>query len=73
MKINKHLIQLFIFIFVFKPSSLSLQSHPEDILCTSFQAKWRIQLFQLKFAEKMDLGLEFQKTNLRIRTSILEI
>ena len=42
---NKHLIQLFIFIFACKPSSISLQSHPQDILCTSFQAWCRIQLF----------------------------
>ena len=41
--------------------------------CTSFQAKWRIQVFRLKFVQKMDLGLEFQKTNLRIRISILKI
>ena len=33
----------------------------------------RIQFFRLKFAQKMDLGLEFQKTNLRIRIKILEI
>ena len=33
----------------------------------------RIQIFQLKFVQKMDLGLEFQKTNLRITISILKI
>ena len=33
----------------------------------------RIQIFQLKFVQKMDLGLGFQKTNLRIRISILKI
>ena len=62
----------FIFIFASKPSSVSLQSHPEDILCTSFYAKWRTQLFRLKFVSKRDLGLEFQNTNLRVRISILE-
>ena len=68
-----HLTQLFIFIFASKHSSVSLQSHPQDTLCTSFQAEWRIQLFRLKFAQKMDIGLEFQKINLRIRINILEI
>ena len=38
-KNNKHLIQLFIFISASKPSSESLQSHLQDTLCTSFQAK----------------------------------
>ena len=66
-------MQLFIFIFSSKPCSVCLQSHPQDTLCTSFQAKWRIQVFWLKFVQKMDLGLEFQKTNLRIRISILKI
>ena len=56
-----------------KPCSVFFQSHPQDTLCTSFQAKWRIQIFRLKFVQKMDLGLEFQKTNLRIRISILKI
>ena len=65
-----HLIQLFIFIFASKPCSVLLQSHT---LCTSFQEKGRIQLSRLKFAQIMDLGLDFQKTNLRIRISILEI
>ena len=37
------------------------------------QSKWRIQLFRFKLAQKMDLGFEFQKPNLRIRNSILEI
>ena len=32
----------------------------------------RIQIFRLKFVQKMDLGLEFQKANLRIRISILK-
>ena len=70
---NKHLIELFIFIFASKSSCVSLQSHPQDTLCTSFQEKWRIQPFWLKFAQKMDIDLEFQKTNPRIRISILEI
>ena len=65
-------MQLFIFIFASKLSTVILLSHPHDTLCTSFQAKWEIQLFWLKFAQKMDLGLEFKKTNLRIRNSILE-
>ena len=65
-----HLIQLFIFIFASKPCSVLLQSHT---LCTSFQEKGRIQLSRLKFAQIMDLGLDFQKTNLRLRISILEI
>ena len=72
-KSNKHLIQLIIFIFSSKPCSVFFQSHPQDTLCTSFQAKWRIQFFRLNFVQKMDLGLEFQKTNLRIRISILQI
>ena len=67
------LIQLFILIFSSKPCPVFSQSHSLDTLCTSFQAKWRIQVFWLKFAQKMDLGLEFQKTNLRIRISILKI
>ena len=54
-------MQLFIFIFAFKPCSVFLQSHPQDTLCTSFQAKQRVQLFRLKFAQKIDLGLEFRK------------
>ena len=62
-------MQLFIFIFACKPS----QSHSQDTLCTSLQTSLRIQLFRLKFAHKMDIGLEFQETNLRIRISILEI
>ena len=72
-KSNKHLIQLFIFIFASKPSSVSLQSYPQDTLCTSFWGKWRIQPLRLKFSQKMDIDLEFQKTNLRIRISMLEI
>ena len=52
-------MQLFIFIFASKLSTVILQSHPHDTLCTSFQTKWGIQLFWLKFAQKMDLGLEF--------------
>ena len=67
------MIQLFIFIFASNPSAVSLQAHPQDTLCTSFQAKWRIQHFRLKFAKKIDISLEFQKTNLRVRISILEI
>ena len=72
-KSNKHIIQLFIFIFSSEACSVFLQSHSQDTLCTSFQAKWRIQIFRLKFVQKMDLGLEFQKTNLRIRINILKI
>ena len=65
---------LFISIFASKPSSVSLQLHPQDNLCTSFQAKWIIiKPFRLKFAQTMDKGLEFQKTSLRIRINILEI
>ena len=56
-----------------KPCSVFFQSHPQDTLCNSFQAKWRIEVFRLKFGQKMDLGLEFQKTNLRIRINILKI
>ena len=65
--------QLIILIFSSKPSFVFLQLHPQDTLCTSFQEKWRIQVFWLKFVQKMDLGLEFQKTNLRIRISIFKI
>ena len=43
-------MQLFIFIFASKPSSVSLQSYPQDGLCANVQAKWIIQLFQPKFA-----------------------
>ena len=63
---NTHLIQLFIFIFSPKPCLVFLQLHPQDTLCTSFQAKRKLQGFQLEFVRKMDLSLEFQKTNLRI-------
>ena len=59
--------------FSSKLCSAFLQSHPQDTMCTSFQAKMRIQNFRLKFVQKMNLGLEFQKTNLRIRVSILKI
>ena len=75
-------MQLLIFIFASKSPSVSLQSHPEDTVCTSFQTKWKIQLFLLKFAQKMDLGfknqhhrnlsLKLEKTNIKIRISILE-
>ena len=34
---------------------------------------WEIQVFLLKFVQKMGLRLELQKTNLRIRISILKI
>ena len=61
------------FIFSSKRGSVFLQSHPEDTLCTSFQAMWEIQGLRFKFVQKMDLGLEFQKTKLRIRISILKI
>ena len=70
---NKRLIQLLIFMFSSKPGSVFSKSHPQGNLCTCFKAKWKIQSFQFKFAQKMDLGLEFQKTNLRIRISILKI
>ena len=70
---NKHLMQLFIFNFSSKHGSVFLQSHSQDTLCTSFQAKWKIQGFQFKFLQKMDLGLKFQKTNLKIRINIFEI
>ena len=66
-------MQLFIFFFSSKHGSVSLQSHPQDTLCTSFQAKWKIQGFRFKFVQKLDLGLKFQKTNLRLRVSILKI
>ena len=66
-------MQFFIFIFSSKPCSVFLQLHPKDTLCTNFQAKWRIQVFQLKFVQKMDLGLEFQKTNTEVRINIFEI
>ena len=66
-------MQLFIFIFSSKHGSVFLQSHSQDTLCTSFQAKWKIQGFRFKFVQKMDLGLKFQKTNLRLRVSILKI
>ena len=72
-KYEQQALNTIIFIFSSKPGSIFLQSHPQDTLCTSFQAKWRIQIFWLKFVQKMDLGLEFQKTDLRIRISILRI
>ena len=65
--------QLFNFIFASKPPSVSFQSHPQDTLRVRLQAKWTIRFFRLKFARKMDLSLEFQKTNVGIRISILEI
>ena len=65
-----HLMQLFIFIFASKLCSVFLESHPQDILCTSFRAKWRIRL---EFAQKMGLDMEIQKTNLRITIRILKI
>ena len=84
---NKHLIQLFIFIFSSKPGSVFLQSHPQDTLCTSFQAKWKTQGFLFKFVQKkdlrskfqnknqhpQDLGLKFEKTNIEIKINIFEI
>ena len=50
-----HLIKLFIFIFASKPSSVFLQSHPQNTLYTSFQAKWRIHLSRLRFAQEIHL------------------
>ena len=85
---NKHLIQLFIFIFSSKPGSVFLQSHPpQDTLCTSFQVKWKTQGFRFKFVQKkdlrskfqtknqypQDLGLKFEKTNIEIKINICEI
>ena len=70
---NKHLIQLFIFMFSSKSASVFLQSHPKDFLRTSFQTKWKIQTFQFKFVQKMNSGLEFQRANIRMRISILNI
>ena len=64
-------MQLFIFIFSSKPCSVFLQSHPQDTLCTSFQAEWRIEEF--KSVQKMDIGLKFGKTNIEIRINIFEI
>ena len=83
----KHLIQLSIFIICSKPLSVFVQSHPQDTLCTSFQAKWETQGFLFKFVQKkdlrskfqnknqhpQDLGLKFEKTNIEIRINIFEI
>ena len=64
---------MLIFIFSSKACSAFLQSHPQDTLCISFQANWRNQVFRLKFVQKMDLGLKFEKTNIEIRINIFEI
>ena len=70
---NKHVIKLFIFVFSSKPGSAFLQSHPQDTLCSSLQAKRKIQGFRFIFVQKIDFGWEFQKANLRIRITILKI
>ena len=66
-------MQLFIFIFTSKPWSVFLQSHPLDTLAYQLPGKVEKNFFPLKFAHKMDLGLEIPKTNARIRIIILEI
>ena len=61
---NKHLIQLFIFIFASKPSFLSLQLTSSKYSVDQLPGKIKqLNIFDSKFAQKMDLGLEFQKTN----------
>ena len=74
-KNNKHLIELFNFIFASKPSSLSLQSYPRDTLCVSvnFQAKQTTLACSAQIRPRMDLGLEIQRTDARIKVSILEM
>ena len=67
LQFNKHLLQLFIFIVSSKPCPVFLQSHPK-ILCIPASR----QSFPAQICPKMDLGLEFQKTNLKIRISILK-
>ena len=69
-KRNKHLIQLFIFIFASKPSFVSLQSHLKVYL---LPGKVGNSTFSTQICPKTDIGLEFQKTNLRIRIRTLEI
>ena len=66
-------MQLFIFIFASKPF-LSLYNHIFKILCVpaSRQSK-EFNFFDLNLPQKMELGLEFHKTNPRIRISIPEI
>ena len=66
--------QTFLSTLTINPPFLStLTINPQNTLCANFHAKWEIQLFQLTFTQKMYIGLKFQKTNLRIRISILEI
>ena len=42
-------------------------------VCSNFQSKQRALTFSVQIWQKMDLGLEIQKTNFAIRISILEI
>ena len=41
--------------------------------CANFQLKWTTLNFLAQICWKMDLGLEIQKTNVRIRISIVKI
>ena len=47
-------------------------NHTLKKLYTSFQVKSTIRLFGLKFAQKVDLGLEFQRTNVKTRINLAE-
>ena len=42
-------------------------------MCANFQAKQATLIFLAQFAQKMDLQLEIQETNVGIRISIFEI
>ena len=47
--------------------------YPQDTMRASFQTKQTTLTFLAQTCPKMDLGFEIQKTNVRIRISILEI
>ena len=61
------------FFLCFKYSSVLLQSHLRDTLFTSLLRKVHNSTFLTQICPKKDIGLEFLKTNLRIRINILEI
>ena len=47
--------------------------HPRYTMCANFQSKLTTLNFLAQICQKMDLGLEIQKTNVGIRISIFEI
>ena len=47
--------------------------HSRDTMCVNLQAKRTRLTFSAQICPKMDFGLDFQKTNVGTRTSILEI